>query len=95
MASGSNGVFAVEESIKSLLDQSITRNFFNTITDQGGKICVEYVWIGGSMQDMRSKARTLDSLPTNIEVRVGPHRALRGRIEHRITDSNFVGDNQH
>ncbi|MEW5310384.1 MAG: hypothetical protein WDW38_002187 [Sanguina aurantia] len=67
MASGTNGVFATTETIGSLLDQSITRNIFNTITDQGGKICVEYVWIGGTMQDMRSKARTLDSLPTKIE----------------------------
>jgi glutamine synthetase len=52
-------VFATEEKIGSLLDQSITRNFMNTLTDLSGKYCAEYVWIGGSGQDLRSKSRTL------------------------------------
>jgi glutamine synthetase len=58
-------VFGTEEKIGSLLDQSITRNFLSTLTDQGGKICAEYVWIGGSMADMRSKSRTLDKMPAS------------------------------
>lgn len=87
MASGTNGVFAVEENITTLLDQAITRNFFNTVTDQGGKICVEYVWIGGSMQDMRSKGRTLDSVPATIEVFDVPHHpSPSGRVDCRNTD---------
>lgn len=43
----------------SLVDQSITRHFLTSIPDQGGKIIAEYVWIGGSGQDLRSKSRTL------------------------------------
>ena len=34
--------------------------------DQKGKIIAEYVWIGGSSIDIRSKARTLDFLPTKV-----------------------------
>lgn len=45
-------VFSTEEQIGSLLDQSITRNFLNTL-DQGGKVAIEYVWIGGTKADMR------------------------------------------
>lgn len=54
---------------RSLLDQSITRHFLSTVTDQQGKICAEYVWIGGSMHDVRSKSRTLSTIPTKPEVR--------------------------
>ena len=61
-------VFATDEKIGSLLDQSITRHYLSTLTDQGGKVCAEYVWIGGTMADMRSKSRTLDKLPTKPEV---------------------------
>jgi glutamine synthetase len=32
---------------------------------QNGKIVAEYVWIGGSGQDLRCKARTLDFIPTD------------------------------
>lgn len=70
MATSTVGVFATDEKIGSLLDQSITRHFMSTVTDQGGKVCVEYVWIGGSMQDMRSKGRVLAEKPTKPEVSV-------------------------
>lgn len=59
--------FAPSEKIRTLLDGSITRHILQTVTDQGGKICAEYVWIGGTMQDLRSKARTLDKKPTKPE----------------------------
>lgn len=55
-------VFATDEKIGSLLDQSITRHFLTYLKDQGGKICAEYVWIGGTGADMRSKSRTLDKV---------------------------------
>ena len=55
--------------IHSLLDQSITRHYLTELKNQNGKVCAEYVWIGGSGQDLRSKARTLDKVPTSIDVR--------------------------
>ncbi len=69
-------VFLCDEQIRSLLDQSITRHYLSTLTDQGGKICAEYVWIGGTGQDLRSKGRTLSKVPTKPEVR-GPCSRLR------------------
>jgi glutamine synthetase len=67
MSAGTNGVFAVDDQIRSLLDQSITRHFLTELKDQNGKICVEYVWIGGSGSDLRSKARTIDFIPKKPE----------------------------
>nr|QKY15333.1 glutamine synthetase (glnA) [Polytomella parva] len=68
MAAGqSNFVFATEEKIGSLLDQSITRHYLTNLKDQGGKVCVEYVWIGGTGADLRSKARTVSAVPTKPE----------------------------
>ena len=34
--------------------------------DNGGKIQAEYVWIGGSGQDLRSKCMTLDKKPESV-----------------------------
>jgi len=50
--------YGTEGTITALLDPSIRREFI--ALDQGGQgITVEYVWIGGTGQDMRSKTRTL------------------------------------
>jgi len=57
-------VYSNDETIGSLLDQSITRYFYDTLTDQSGMIAAEYVWIGGSGQDVRSKTKTLTEKPT-------------------------------
>ena len=64
-------VFATDEKIGSLLDQSITRHFMSTVTDQNGKFIAEYVWIGGTGADMRSKGRTLpmSKFPKSPDVR--------------------------
>jgi len=35
--------------------------------NQGGRSQAEYIWIGGSGQDLRCKTRSLDKLPTKIE----------------------------
>mmetsp|Transcript_4423 Transcript_4423/g.7332 ORF Transcript_4423/g.7332 Transcript_4423/m.7332 type:complete len:380 (-) Transcript_4423:507-1646(-) len=54
-------VVGSDEQIRSLLDQSLTRHFMTL--EQHGKICAEYVWIGGTGADLRSKGRTLPSMP--------------------------------
>ena len=67
-------VYAVKNKIGSLLDQSITRHFMSTVTDQNGKFIAEYVWIGGTGADMRSKGRTLplSKFPKSPEVSPPP-----------------------
>lgn len=50
---------------ESLLDITLWDRFANL--DQRGKISAEYVWIGGTMQDMRCKTRVLDKLPKKPE----------------------------
>ena len=32
-----------------------------------GKVSAEYVWLGGTMQDLRGKTRVLDKVPKSIE----------------------------
>ena len=32
-----------------------------------GKVSAEYVWLGGTMQDLRGKTRVLDSIPKSVE----------------------------
>jgi glutamine synthetase len=56
----------VKNNIGSLLDQSITRHFMSTVTDQNGKFIAEYVWIDGSGLTLRSKAKTLTKKVTSI-----------------------------
>lgn len=67
MSAGHCGVFGSTEEIRSLLDQSITRHYLKELSNQHGKVCAEYVWIGGTGQDLRSKSKTLDKAPTKVE----------------------------
>lgn len=60
-------VYATDEKMESLLDQSITRHFLSTLKDQNGKVAAEYVWIGGTKADMRSKTKTLDKMPKSVD----------------------------
>eukprot|EP00879_Flechtneria_rotunda_P027112 GHRR01028981.1.p1 GENE.GHRR01028981.1~~GHRR01028981.1.p1 ORF type:complete len:151 (+),score=21.21 GHRR01028981.1:147-599(+) len=60
-------VYGPTGKIEPFLDYSITRHFLSTIPDQSGKIIAEYVWIGGTGQDLRSKARTLAKKPEKPE----------------------------
>nr|QKR71514.1 glutamine synthetase [Ulva prolifera] len=60
-------VYGTTGSISALLDGTITRDIINNLTDIGGKCVAEYVWIGGTGQDLRSKARTLDKKPEKVE----------------------------
>jgi len=45
--------------IEPFLDHAITRHYLSDagVPDQSGKIIAEYVWIGGSGADLRSKVR--------------------------------------
>lgn len=54
-------VFGTSGTISPLLDTSILPRFL--ALPQFGKVAAEYVWIGGSGADLRSKTKTLDKIP--------------------------------
>jgi len=58
-------VYGTTERIESLLDSKIGQKFENL--SQNGKVAAEYVWIGGTGSDLRSKTKTLDSKPKKVE----------------------------
>ena len=47
-------------------NQNINTNWYLNL-EQNGKVQAEYVWVGGSGLDMRSKSRTLDKVPNSVE----------------------------
>ena len=47
------------------LETSLARHFGQMNTR--GKILVDYVWIGGSGDDLRSKTRVLDAKPHSVD----------------------------
>lgn len=59
--SGPPATFGTTGKIGQLLDGTILERFSEL--DQGGKIAAEYVWIGGTMADLRSKTKTLTKEP--------------------------------
>jgi len=48
------------------IDHNIWLDHFNDL-DQNGRYLAEYIWIGGSGQDLRSKTKSLLSKPNDIE----------------------------
>jgi len=56
---GAQMVFGTNGNIKQILDGSILERFADL--DQGGKIAAEYVWLGGTMSDLRSCFETWSS----------------------------------
>ena len=57
--------FGTMEQIYPILDGSVLDRFRHL--DQGHKFAAEYVWLGGSMSDLRSKTKTLTSEPKKVE----------------------------
>lgn len=69
-----NRCFGPTGHIAPFLDHGITRFFLKgDFIDQGDKIIAEYVWIGGTMQDVRSKARTLPEKAGGYKPEELPH----------------------
>jgi hypothetical protein len=58
-------VFGATTPVTGLLDSAILPRFL--ALPQNGKVAAEYVWIGGSGSDLRSKTRTLDKVPSKPE----------------------------
>lgn len=58
-------LFGTDERIGAMLDHSIVDKYAKL--DQKGKICAEYVWIGGTGSDLRSKTKSLDKMPKSPE----------------------------
>lgn len=55
---------AIRDGATPELDENVLKRFLDL--DQRGKIMAEYVWIGGSGMDIRSKCRTLSKKITNL-----------------------------
>lgn len=58
-------VFGTTERIESLLDSKIGNRF--EVLDQRGMFAAEYVWIGGTGADLRSKTKTLTKKPSSVK----------------------------
>lgn len=62
---GSQTVFGTTGTISQLLDGTVTQRFEKL--DQRGKVAAEYIWLGGTMADLRSKTKTLSEVPKSVE----------------------------
>lgn len=58
-------LFGTDERIGALLDHTIVDKYAKL--EQKGLICAEYVWIGGTGSDLRSKTKTLNKIPKSPE----------------------------
>ena len=57
--------FGTTGRVAGLLDPAILDRFLSL--DQKGKIAAEYVWIGGTGSDLRSKTKTLSKAPKGLD----------------------------
>ena len=58
-------VYGTTDRVESLLDNKIGQRF--EVLSQNGKVAAEYVWIGGTGYDLRSKTKTLSKKPSKVE----------------------------
>ncbi|KAL3137249.1 glutamate--ammonia ligase [Trebouxia sp. C0010 RCD-2024] len=58
-------VFGTTDRVESLLDHQIGDKFERL--SQSGKVAAEYVWIGGTGSDLRSKTKTLTKKPSKVQ----------------------------
>ena len=57
-------VYGTTKTVSSILDQQIYERF--QPLDQTGRVMAEYIWIGGSGQDLRGKTKTISMAPKNV-----------------------------
>eukprot|EP00210_Caulerpa_lentillifera_P001456 g1397.t1 len=62
--SDSTMVFGTDGVIENILDQNIYNRFKDL--DQTGRVMAEYIWIGGTGEDLRAKTKTLSKVPKNV-----------------------------
>lgn len=65
MARSTSALMGTDGEIKNIVDQHLYSYFKGM--DQRGRVMAEYIWIGGSCEDLRSKTKTLSERPKTID----------------------------
>lgn len=57
-------VYGTTKTVSNILDQQLYDRF--KPLDQSGRVMAEYIWIGGTGEDIRGKTKTLSKVPKNV-----------------------------